>query len=138
MCIVLGCCIINKNRSPSFPSDNDTLPSYMISEDDIEKITIGLTIEEVIDMLGEGIPGDSPIFCVSYHAIEGGVYEICFIELQDAERLGEMRNEVTGVAYFNNANGYFLLPEELRGESWEEVMSAVSTHLFQRRLKQLP
>ncbi len=92
-----------------------------ISLVEIDKIKIGLTIEQVIDILGPGILGDPPPVCLIYMCKDGSRVSVLFYEFQNKgiKYIGK----VTGIYHYSNElKGHFLLPNELKGKSWDEIM----------------
>lgn len=122
ICIVIGCSTFTTNNSKQACHDEISFDFKTISSVDIEKISLGLTMDEVTELLGPGIVGDPPFIALLYSSDDGGTYGILFFEFQDANTFGEFKNGVTGIYYSKDSKGYFFLPEEIKGNTWEEVI----------------
>ncbi len=126
--ITISC--ISKNKLDEYSvvkknvhDDNDTIKNDLVSKEGIEKIKIGFSISQVTKVLGPGIVGDPPTVSLVYQGENGGKYEILFFEFRKLKNKVKPKKQVTGIYYsINKLQGYFLLPMDLRGKSWDEVI----------------
>ncbi len=125
--VLIGC---DHSKNDSVIQQRDNLSDIVngkyysmnkISLAETDKIKTGLTIQTVIDILGPGTLGDPPVVCLIYSCKDGSSVSILFYEFQNKKI--KYVGRVTGIYhYLNNSKGHFLLPNELKGKSWDEIM----------------
>lgn len=95
-----------------------------ISPDNIQKIQLGQTMKKVEELLGPPLLCDGRFPAYLYFTDTGDSFGILFFDFLGKEP--KPTGVVTGLIFGpKKGEGWFLLPKEIKGKSYEEVMKQV-------------